>query len=102
MIGIKTALIIALFVLAIGVGITYATSVEISRSVPGSITLNLVPIKVLADIDGNGIIDHQDLLAVTQKLNTRPVGDVREDINRDGIVDVTDMAIIAQFFGQEL
>ena len=49
----KTHLVMAgLLVLALTLGIAYATPVEISKSVPGSITLaNILP---LGDVDGDG------------------------------------------------
>ena len=97
---IKGALTIAVLLVAIGLGIAYAASVEISRDVPGAITINFVSIQESADIDGNGKVDRQDLEAVARKLNSRSDGEVREDINHDGIVDVADLAIVARYFGQ--
>ena len=41
-----------------------------------------------------------NLLTVSRELNTRVVGDVPEDVNSDGVVDVLDLAIVASYFGQ--
>ena len=97
-----TTLVIAMLVLVLGLSISYATSAQIFRPVPGSITINLVPIEELADIDGNGKVDHRDLVAVARVLNTRPASDMREDINHDGIIDVFDLAIVARYLGREV
>ena len=91
----KTHLVMAgLLVLALTLGIAYATPVEISKSVPGSITLaNILP---LGDVDGDGKVDLQDLPAFASKLDTRSTPGASEDINNDGIIDVLDLATVAQ------
>ena len=111
---IKTALIIALSILVLALGIAYATSVEISREVPGGITINnIIPPTPTseppkgdpderADIDGNGVIDFRDLQAIARKLNTHPASGMDEDVNQDGTIDVLDLAIAARFLGQEV
>ena len=88
--------------LVIGLGITDASSVEISRSVPGNITINYLPIEATADINCDGIIDGQDLTAIARLLNAHPVGKAREDVSGDGAIDVFDLAIVARYFGQEV
>ena len=88
--------------LALGLGIASATPGEISRSVPGSITINVVSIEALADVDGNGIVDQRDLMAVTGRLGTPAAPGEPEDVNRDGIIDVLDLAVIARFLGLEV
>ena len=97
----KAALVFVVLVSALGLGIPYAASASISRPVGGSVTINILPIQASADVDGNGIVDGQDLLAVARKLNTMPAGDAREDVNRDSVIDVIDLAIVARYSGQE-
>ena len=87
---------------ALGLGIAYGASVEISSSVPGGVTINIVPIQASADVNGDGIVDRRDLAAVTRKLGTHPAGRAREDINHDGTIDIIDLTIIAQYFGQRV
>ena len=89
----------AMFVLALGLGVAYAASANISKSVHGSITINLLTIGEPADVNRDGRVDRQDLLAVSRKLDTLAVLGMREDINHDGVVDVLDLAIVARFFG---
>ena len=101
-IGITTPLLVVLLALLLGLGIAYAASREISRDIPGSITINIVSIEEILDFDRDGSIDHLDLLAVSRKLNTRAVGDVPEDVNGDGVVDVLDLAIVASYFGRDV
>ena len=95
-------MIAAVCLLAFGLGIQYASSAEISRSVPGRITINFLTIQASADIDGNGVVDHRGLMVMAAKLNTYPAGKSREDINHDGLIDVLDLAIVAQYFGQRV
>ena len=83
-------------------GIAYAASVQVSRPIPSDITVNVLSIQALADIDGNGIVDDLDLEAIRAKLGTRPNGILPEDINHDGIVDLFDLAIVARYFGLEV
>lgn len=83
-------------------GIAYAASVQVSRPIPSGITVNVLSIQALADIDGNGIVDDLDLEAIRAKLGTRPNGILPEAINHDGIVDLFDLAIVARYFGLEV
>ena len=87
---------------ALGLGIAYGASVENSSSVPGGVTINIVPIQASADVNGDGIVDRGDLAAVTRKLGTHPAGRARENINHDGAIDIIDLTIIAQYFGQRV
>ena len=91
-----------MLVLALGLGVAYAASSQVSRSVPGSITIHLVTIEEPADINRDGKVDRQDLLAVTRKLDTLAGLGLREDVNHDGVVDVLDLAIVARFFELEV
>lgn len=95
-------MILAVLALVLGLGIAYATSTEITRSVPGSITINYLPIQAPYDINCDGIIDEQDLVAVARLLNTHPAWEVREDVNGDGAIDVIDLARVDRRFGQEV
>ena len=83
-------------------GISYAASVQFSRPIPSTITVNVISIQALADIDGSGIVDDLDLEAIRAKLGTRPDGFLPEDINHDGIVDLFDLAIVARYFGLQV
>ena len=98
----KISVIVTVLALVLSLGIAYANSTDISRSVPGSITINYLPIQATADINCDGTIDSQDLRAVAGLLNTHPAGVVREDVNDDGAIDVIDLAIVARHFGQEV
>ena len=99
-ISITTPLTVVLLALLLGLGIAYAASREISRDIPGSVTINIVSIEEILDLERDGSIDHLDLLAISRKLNT--VGGVPEDVNGDGVVDVLDLAVVASYFGREV
>ena len=81
--------------LFIGIGIGHANSVF--RDVPGGITINQLPISASADIDGDGRVGHEDLLAVASSLGRSPSVLAREDVNHDGLVDVVDLAIVGRY-----
>ena len=51
------------------------------------------------DVDGNRIVDQRDLMAVNRRLDTPAAPGEPEDVNRDGIIDVLDVAVIARFLG---
>ena len=100
--SVKTGLLAFGVLLLVGLSIAHASSAEISRAVPGGITVYVVPTEALADIDGNGVVDHRDLMAIRRKLGLLSGPDAVEDINRDGTVDVLDLAIVARYFGLEV
>ena len=100
--SVKTGLLTFGVLLILGLSIAHATSVTISRPVPGGITVYVVPTEVLADIDGSGVVDQKDLMAISRKLGLLSGPDAVEDINRDGAVDVLDLAIVARYFGLEV
>ena len=62
----------------------------------------MISVLFVVDIDGNGKVDQRDLKLIARKLNAHPAGVIREDVNRDGIVDVVDLAIVAWHFGQDV
>ena len=82
--------------------IASASTVRISKLVPGSVNINVISIQAMADVDGNGMVDGQDLLAVAGAIGTQPGDNPPADINRDGVVDVFDLALVARYFGQEV
>ncbi|MBN1787420.1 MAG: hypothetical protein JW806_03400 [Sedimentisphaerales bacterium] len=52
-----------------------------------------------ADLDGDGIVDYYDIMLMTEDYLLQ--GEyIRGDINRDGIVDLKDFAVLAKQWGQ--
>ena len=88
--------------LVAGVAVAYAAAGEISRPVPGGMTISAVPIKASADVNRDLVVDRHDLMAVVRNMGSRPVSPVREDINHDGRIDVLDLAIVARYLGEEV
>ena len=90
------------------IGIAQVIAVEISQEVPGGLTVRSVrtgpppPLKERADIDGNGIIEFADLMAVAEKLGATPADDLEENVNQDDSVDIVDLAIVASYLDQEV
>ena len=99
--GFRNILILSALLLALGISISYATSVEVSRDIPGSITINLLSPQQSADLNDSRRVDTADLLAILRRFNTRHGAAVPEDINHDGIIDVLDLVLVARYFGEE-
>lgn len=79
---------------------------QVHRQVEGSISLVLV-----GDVNGDNIVNRTDLIAVARALGTvlfwDPSGPINlmepsVDVNKDGVVDVLDMALVAAQLGEQL
>ena len=55
---------IAILLVSLSVGIAYATSTEITRSVHGHVAINVIRIQESLDVNGDGRIDEGDLAAI--------------------------------------
>ena len=53
------------------------------------------------DVNRDGVVDMQDLEIIAENFNTCPPGDERADVNRDGIVDIYDLVIVGKNFGMK-
>ncbi len=99
---IKISLAVAVLLFGICLEVIRADSVQISRSVPGNVTLHVVSGAGRADVDRSGKVDHRDLLAISKKFQSRPAAGSSEgpdeDVNQDGVIDVLDLAAIGRFF----
>ncbi len=96
----KSIPLIALCLLALAGSMAYASTREISRDVPGSVTINLVPIEASLDLDGSGIVDRADLQVIAGKLGQTVGPGDRGDINNDGRIDVRDLAVGGLYLGK--
>ena len=54
------------------------------------------------DINGDGIIDSQDLVLVSEKFGTKASKNSKTDVNKDGWVDITDLLTVASHFGESI
>ena len=93
---------IAILLVSLSVGIAYATSTEITRSVPGHVAINVIRIQESLDVNGDGRIDEGDLAAIARKLGAQAEPGAREDVNGDGTIDSLDLALVASYFDQEV
>jgi hypothetical protein len=58
-----------------------------------------------ADLDGNQVVDGNDLIILSQAMGSKPGmsnWNPKADLNGDGVVDVKDLQILEQFFGDRL
>ena len=53
--------------------------------------------QLIADVDGNGVVDIIDLVQVASLFGTKGQSDA--DINGDGVVDIVDLVLVANAFG---
>lgn len=52
------------------------------------------------DINSDGIVDISDLVIVGQHFGESPPSDPRADVNDDGTVDISDLVLVGQHFGE--
>ena len=96
----KLTFVLPLLVLAIGLGVAVGYAAQISRSLPGSVAINLISVESFADVDRSGVVDQRDLSSIAASLNTRPESDVGLDLNKDGVIDLLDLVFAAMNFGR--
>lgn len=82
--------------LLLWLGIAYAAFYEVVVPVPASVTITAA---LLGDVNSDGRVDREDLLLVSESLNTSPPANPAADINGDGVVDVIDLSIVGSNFG---
>ena len=59
-----------------------------------------VTISLPGDVNRDGIVDHSDLEMVASVFNTQPPALPAADINQDGIVDIHDLVIVGINYGR--
>ena len=59
-----------------------------------------VPQTLLWDINNNGVVDIQDLILVSNSFGEEPSEYPKADINKDGRVDIIDLLLVAAHFGE--
>ena len=59
-----------------------------------------VPQTLLWDINNDGVVDIQDLILVSNSFGEEPSEYPKTDINKDGRVDIIDLLIVAAHFGE--
>ena len=57
------------------------------------------PVKIVGDVDHDGVVDIQDLVIVGARFGQR--GQNSADINGDGLVDIVDLVLVAGAFTEE-
>ncbi len=55
---------------------------------------------MLADVNSDGIVDGSDLKIVADVFNTKPPSNPKADVNKDGIVDIFDLVIVGNNSGR--
>ena len=70
----------------------------IYKSRPGPTSDAPVRARSVPDVNGDGIVNIQDLVLVGQRFGQRGQNDA--DVNRDGIVDIADLVLVAWALGQ--
>jgi len=79
--------------------VPYEMSLEDNRFVDGK-----VKIKMMGDINGDGIIDYIDISAVSRAFGATPSSprwNPNCDLNRDGVIDMMDMYNVASRYGRK-
>lgn len=55
----------------------------------------VISLKLVVDLDGDGDVDSKDVKIITDARNTRINGFDQRDLNRDGIIDATDVRLLS-------
>lgn len=80
-----------------GTIINNSVQAKIDYDVPGLVVVN-TPRDNRGDLNGNGIVDDEDLATLMRSINKSsgdPCYNDQADLNKDGIVDVRDLSILA-------
>ena len=59
-----------------------------------------VPQTLLWDINSDGVVDIQDLILVSNSFGEEPAEYPKADINKDGSIDIIDLLLVAAHFGE--
>ena len=66
----------------------------------GSVTLPVIPpTRRAGDLDGNGVVNLQDVILIIQNFKRRQSYDEGADINTDGTVNIFDMVLLGRNWG---
>ena len=59
-----------------------------------------VPQTLPWDINGDGVVDIQDLILVSNSFGEEPSAYLKADVNKDGGIDIIDLLLVAAHFGE--
>ena len=57
---------------------------------------------MVSDLNGDGVINQDDLNGVVKSLASSPGDDSSADLNGDGTVDVSDLALVGMYYGRSV
>ena len=63
-------------------------------------TSGFKPKTLIWDVNGDGIVDMQDLLLVSDRFGANNIDNPKVDVNKDGIVDIVDLLLVAAHLGE--
>ena len=95
----RIALCVAVFVLAVSVLTGVAAASTILVTVTLNATVTILPSSGTEDVDGDGCVGPQDLAIVGRSIDSDSPPAQGADVNKDGQVDVRDLASVALLFG---
>ena len=62
--------------------------------------VNFKPATLIWDVNNDGIVDMQDLLLTADYVNAESIDNPKVDVNKDGTVDIIDLLLIAAHLGE--
>ncbi len=77
----------------------FLKSVRMGQSWEQTWNIDIVGIEVLADVNGDGIVNILDLVMVAQYIGVERPRPHRVDVNGDGVVNILDLVVVAQEIG---
>ena len=77
-------------------GLAYA-GLDREFDLPIQATVKIVSPTEAADVNGDGKVDAADLTIVARNISLGVLGDVRADVDNNGVVNVLDLAFVGRF-----
>ena len=99
--SLKVAIASGVFLVMLAGGLAYAgLDREFDLPIQATVNVKIVSPAEAADVNGDGKVDGVDLRIVARNLGMTVVEDVRVDVDKNGVVNVLDLAFVGRFLAE--